>query len=142
MKYLKYSLLLLLIAIITDVTFAGALTDIAEHKNRVLKKNETDSYYSGAYVKDTWTIQAFELLEAKTSLTNPCSSCVVVASLKYGLEGTEGSGGVFAKAQDGLHDFLEPSSCSSPGTYRINAWRYDITLLNTTIHYKWYINAR
>ncbi len=134
MKFLKYALLTLILAIVTDVAFIYAaqpqvVISYALDKNAVQKT----SYRT----KDTWTAQYYENLETYTWLTNPCPNCKISAKPED-IDGNLYVGIVTSAGQK--KQFTDPTTISSPNDYRLNIWRLDTTLLTTYHTAIWYIN--
>lgn len=134
MKFLKYALIIFVVALITDATIvlAGVPTVGITHELDGVNVKKT-SYYE----KDTWTTQKYSNKTASTWLTDPCTSCQIGA--KPGTSsGDLGSGVVTITGQ--TKSFTDPTSLSSPGTYRLSIWRVDATLLSTYHTAIWTLN--
>lgn len=77
MKYLKFSIAILLVAIITNMICAKA--GVIYRRIcviEVLKKQETS--YTSYYEKNDYSNPIYENIESITSLSNPCDDCRIL----------------------------------------------------------------
>ena len=99
-----------------------------------VKYNQYDS--SDTFTKNTFGVaQKVYNSNTFTALTNPCPNCQIVYKLKAGVE-QRGS----AVTTMG-HTYNLGSASVYTDDYRLEAARFDFTLLNTNTYGTWYINS-
>ena len=135
MKLFKYATIVLVVAIITDITVVLASEPSGLSIARDLVKNEQQ--FTEYRTKDTWTTQTYRHVASSTWLTNPCTDCKV-ASKPYTSSGDVGAAVVTVAGETKRFD--DPSSMKNPDTYRLQLWRFDGTLLTTHHSSIWMIN--
>lgn len=134
MKYIKLSLTVLLLAIVTNFVMVKAgviysrLTII-----EFLTKQETN--YTRYFEKNDWFVPSYENVDTFTSLTNPCPKCVILVRAHE--KGGDATAGLLTKMNN-TYTFSNTSPV--PGEWRLSLSRYDATLLNTTTKGYWYLN--
>ncbi len=135
MKYLKISVSVLLLAIITNFTIANA--GVIFSRITVIEFLEKDKVnYTQYYEKNNLSYSpTYENVDTFTSLTNPCPNCkILVRALEENGDQTAGLLTVMGKK----YMFLDTAPV--PGNWRLSVQRYDFTLLNTTTKGYWYLN--
>ena len=137
MKFIKYSLLILLIAIASDALLVFAYPS-PPYMSIIEQLQQNSISETDWRTKNTWTAQTYQNTDTFTWLTNPCLNCQICAKPED--IGGDMYVGVVTK-QGQTKQFTDPTSISSPNDYKLKIWRVDTTLL-TTYHYaKWTINA-
>ena len=130
MKYLKYSLVLLFIAIVLNLSVVNAINTFFININ--LTRNNVS--YTAYKTKSVWQVQSLYYQYASTSLTDPCPNCKIEARI-YKNDGT------YSEAKIGkMGDIKSFNYLGEPGSYRMKLNRYDITLLTTNFISWWYID--
>lgn len=136
MKFLKYALSILAVAIITDAFIAKAYaapTQVAVIRELV----RNNSIFTDYKTKNTWSTQTYYNSKSYTWLTNPCPNCKV--SVRPYTEG--GDYGTTMETTTGKTVSLNrPTSFGSPDNYRLLIWRSDTTALDTHHEGIWKIN--
>lgn len=136
MKYFKYSILILVAAIITDTVITKAYsTPVNVSVNQDLPAN--DGVWTSLYTKNTWTSQTYKNVESSTWLTNPCPDCKIAA--KPFTSGGDAFVAVITKMGE-VKTFTDPTTISSPNDYKLYIYRFDTTLLTTHHKGTWKIN--
>lgn len=136
MKFLKYSFLALLLAIVTDAGLVFAYdAPMAQGISMDLVRNTPQ--WGPWKTKNTWTWQRYENLSASTWLTNPCNSCQIVSKL-FDKDGNTDLGSV---STPGHTVTLNTNTMfGQPSDYHLSIWRADTTLLTTHHTAMWVIN--
>lgn len=137
MKFMKYALLTLVVAIITDAAMvlaypspSGTALYYELSKNSIQKTDWR--------TKNTWTPQTYQNTRTYTWLTDPCPNCKISA------KPVDSGGDVYVAvvtSEGQTKQFTDPTSISSPNDYRLNIWRLDVTLLTTVHTAVWKMNA-
>lgn len=137
MKFMKYALLTLLIAVATDIAIVFAYPDIyATVLVRELDKN--NEQFTDYFTKHTWTTQTYENLSTYTWLTSPCETCKI-GTRPYTEDGDYGVSIFTTLGQK--KSMGDPTSFMEPNNYRLLIWRSDSTLLTTNHSAQWIMNA-
>ncbi len=136
MDFIKYSLVILGVAILSSV----AITSARDAKivpeigvNYILKKN--NAQWSNYHTKETVSSQRYYNDDTFTVLTNPCSTCKIETKLY--LSGSQ-VGGTLITTKGQTKNFGDVSSYL--GTYRLSLKRYDYSPLDTHHFGYWKIN--
>lgn len=138
MKFIKYSLILFAIAVITDLTLISAYSaPVSQVLYYDIPRGDTivSSYYTKNY--SAVVPQYYENTETWTALTDPCSDCRIVASVKN--ERQDKLFTVNSITMGHLKSF--GSGSSSLDNYNAHIYRSDGTLLTTSHIGVWYINT-
>lgn len=146
MKYFKYSILLLTIAVFTDFALAKAYSSPAS----VLVSPEIA--FNGVYTSDTFekntgedVRQRYENSFSATAWTNPCNDCQIAARVRATQPSMSNpnetidvypEGVVTVMGQTGRFNDL----VNKKGDNLIYVWRHDSTLLKTYHSALWYLN--
>lgn len=137
MKFLKYAILTLLVACITDAVLVSAYSSPSAYSfTRELSKNT--SQWTEWRTKNTWTDQAYKNRRTYTWMTDPCPNCKVAAKPVDG-DGDIYSGVVTSEGQ--TKTFTDTTAISAPNDFRLSIWRVDVTLLTTAHSATWTING-
>lgn len=135
MKFMKYSLIVLLISIAVESSLVFAYTSPTSTTISIeLSKNT--SKYTSYKTKNTYTTQSYNHTFSGTVLTSPCDSCKIMAK-PYTADGDTFSGVLTTM---GVTKNFPDDFSKQPGDYRLNIWRYDSTLLTTEHTAVWTIN--
>ena len=137
MRFLKYAMLTLLVAIIADASLVFAYdSPTIQATNPQLQRN--NPYYTSYVTKTTWTKQKYSNQDTYTALTNPCPKCIIETIL-YTDSGDKSMS--FLNNAGDVFYFNDAESWTLPNNYRLYLRRYDITAL-TTYHWGlWYVNS-
>ena len=134
MKLLKYALLTLLVAIVTDgiVTYAVSTSSVFGSYelsgNSQLVGNYAEKEYAGQ--------QKYTNQKTYTALTNPCENCHVTVIVENS-EGADSGGITLASGETG---YFNNTATYVTGNYRLKLRRVEASLLTTSNYYQWYIN--
>ena len=137
MKFLKYSLLVLVLAIAADFCLVSALTEDASatYISETIEPNEDYSYT--AYMNKTKeSQQSYYNMDTYTTITNPCPKCVIAVKFQK----NDGDHCERAVVQ-GQTVYAQLTSFALPGKYRIGLRRSDLTLVTTYTFGLWTWNA-
>ena len=137
MKFIKYSLLTLFVAIVTDTALVLAYPS-PSGTSYSLQLSATTGQWTEYRTKNTWSVQTYENISTFTWLTNPCPNCQIAS--KPGTSSGDLYVGVVTKIGQ-TKSFTDPTSISSPDDYRLYIYRFDTTLLTTYHRSVWMINA-
>ena len=137
MKFLKYALITLILAVITDLTLVFAYdTGAVQSIHPELSGNNT--YYTSYYTKTYETRQRYYNESTYTGLTNPCPDCKV----QIRLHTDDGDFSIAYLSKTGSNTrFTDSTVWYLPNNYRLSLKRFDFSLL-TTYHFGlWYVNS-
>ncbi len=126
MKFMKYALITLIIAVATDILMIYAYPS-PPSTSLVYQLKKNNIQQTDWKTKNTWTTQKYKNTRTYTILTDPCPNCYI-ASKPIDASGNVYQGIVTSEGQ--TQNFI---NSALPGDYRLNIWRSDPTLL-TTIH--------
>lgn len=136
MKYIKLSLILLLLAVVTDVVVANAgviyqrITVIEFLKKRDVTYTKyfekKDEYYNPSYKNEL----------TYTGLTDPCNNCEI--EVRAYEENGDQSRSIIVKMGE-QKNFT--GTVQNAGNWRLSVKRYDFTLLDTNTKGYWYLNS-
>lgn len=145
MKIFKYSLMVLAIAVVANVTLARA--DINLNGNQYGISGQTKLYYNlwsdpteGVVKKDLST-QSFYNYDTFTSYTDPCKDCEIKATLQKKVNNSWGDV-KSTTAKMGKTGNFSTNTAEAPGTYRIKMKRNDITAAWTYVTWDWNVEAK
>ena len=130
MKIVKYALLTLLIAVITDIAIVLAYASPPSY-NLIPTLIKNNSQYTPWLTKNVEKVQKYKNISSITPMTNPCTNCKIATSLT-------GSNTIFSKMGE-MKNFNELSYFAAD--YRIMIKRSDITAFNTYHSGTWYVNS-
>lgn len=134
MRILKYALLTLLVAIITDGVMVYAVSTSSVFGDFHLKGNVSQT---GNYVgKEYYGQQKYVNLKTYTSLTNPCPNCHVTTTIIKS-DGAASGGMTTATGDTTL---FTNTAIYDVGNYKLKQVRVELTALTTYHYYQWYIN--
>lgn len=145
MKVFKYSIMVLVLTIATNVVLAHA--DINLSPNQYGISGQTKLYYNlwsdpteGA-VKTDESTQSFYVFNAFTSYTNPCPDCQIKAYLQRRVNNKWGDV-IPTITTKGNTGYFSGNTAEAAGTYRIKLKRHDITAAWTYVTWDWYVKAK
>ena len=133
MKYLKITLFILLIALISNliITEAKVRSIVVSYK---LEKNTP--VITSKFNKTSYSVQEYENTHTSTSLHNPCKNCVI--SVRVYNSSTDYSTAVLTKMG---HTYeVGRTTHAVPGNHKLKIARSDKTYLNTEHSALWYID--
>ncbi len=133
MKYLKITLFILLIALISNliITEAKVRSIVVSYK---LEKNTP--VITSKFNKSSYSVQEYENTHTSTSLHNPCKNCVI--SVRVYNSSTDYSTAVLTKMG---HTYeVGRTTHAVPGNHKLKIARSDKTYLNTEHSALWYID--
>lgn len=143
MKIFKYSLMVLALAVIANVTLAYADIDLGSKRGisgqNTLKYNLWSEPTEGV-VKPDISTQSFYNFNTFTTYTNPCPNCVIRAELQKRVN-DNWSDVKSTTAKKGQTGYFSGNTAEAPGTYRIKLKRDDITAAWTYVTWDWYVKA-
>lgn len=133
MKFLKYSILLLIFSFIMCFTIVKAYPspDFTAYTLELDKNNSQTMAYRTKY---DYSKQKYENKDSFTWLTDPCTSCQITTKLV----GTDASFLGITTVMGQTKYFTQNSG--SPADYQLMVWRNDTTLLTTYHSSIWHIN--
>ncbi len=136
MKYLKFSLIILAFAVITDFVITEAASDYPVVSSLYITPHldKNNGQFTSYRKKTKISIMSYNHISSKTALTNPCNDCKVAA--KPFTEGGDYGSAVLTVA-GGSASFTENTGMQAPGVYRLYVWRYDFTALTTYHTARW-----
>jgi len=136
MKFLKYSIIILVVAVVTNYTLASAYASPSTVAIIVdLEKNEEQ--WTEYKTKTTWSTQTYEHISSITWLSNPCNDCLVRTISCQ--ENGDCSGAVTTIAGQ-TRRIDNPTSINVPHNYRLNLKRDNWSALTTHHNARWNIN--
>ena len=136
MKYIKYSLIILVIAIMTDIYFVSATVYPTVGIALTLTKNQP--YTTSLYEKNNNNCQTYEHTYSFTAITDPCTDCQILVTPKNSSGETFTS---YLTKMNNTYVFTKNSGLTcQPGNYKISIKRNDTTLMNTSHSAAWNIN--
>ena len=143
MKVFKYSLMVLVFAVVANVTLAHALIMLVAPNTGIsgqttLKRNE-ESYPTDTVIKSQMGTQYFKNNNTFTTYTDPCPKCKITADLwknssgiwnhiKYASDVTMGNSKAFSN-----------NTSEDTGSYYIKLKRSDITAAWTYVTWDWIV---
>lgn len=131
MDLLKKSLLILLVAIILDITITSAVT----YTTRVVAVNIAPGgkVTTSDREKTTYATQTYENTYTNTTLTSPCLNCPI------GIRFENKAGTLFTDRTVYMNQTVtcNNSALNQPGKYHITLRRTDITALTTYTSGNW-----
>lgn len=145
MKFLKYSVLILTLAIATDFALASAYSSPA-----MVDISPTLSA-SGVYTSSTFTKntgqsvrQAYENYSSITALTNPCPNCVIATRVRAYINNPL-NGEITEEYPEGITTRMGEvrhfnNIVNYEGDNLVYVWRHDFTALKTYHSALWYLN--
>lgn len=145
MKVFKYSLMVLALAVVTNVTLARA--DITLTGNQKSIMDQTKLYYNAksgatdAVVKDDLATQYFKNLSTFTTYTNPCNDCKIKAFMEERVNGTWSNVRSTKDTMVGEKKAFTGNTSESEGTFRIKMKRSDITAAWTYVTWEWIVKG-
>lgn len=136
MKFLKLSILFLLFAIITNLIVVNAGV-IYRRINVIEFLDKMKPSYTNYYEKNDWSNPTYEHLEMFTELHYPCNSCQIVINMRN--ENGDASPGIMPAIGK---TYAFTGTVAQPGNYRLSMYRFDWTLLQTTMRGHWFLNEQ
>ncbi len=134
MKFIKYSLIILIAAIILNTGIVLASTTPSIHYLiPTLIRNKTQN--TSTLTKNRGLNQGYKTVENHTTLTSPCPNCVISTTL----DGPYTKEAITTTSKDKRKNFNDKSGFS--GNYYITIKRSDKTVLNTRHSGEWYLNS-
>lgn len=145
MKFLKYSVLILTLAIVTDFALASAysspaMVDVSP------TLSATGVYTSNTFTKNTGQSvrQAYEHFSSITALTNPCPNCQIGTRIRAYIINPL-SGEITEEYPEGIKTRMGDVSyfndiVNYEGDNLVYVWRHDFTTLKTYHSALWYLN--
>lgn len=136
MKYFKVFILCSFFALVFGCV--GIKASTASKVQLCVDKIEQGNFNRkiGYYTKNTGTAQHVLLEAARTSLTDPCTSCVIGFKL-FMKDGTSFTGFSLTSGRSSYFN----SDSAIPGEYKLGLMRADFTMLKTTADIVWTINS-
>lgn len=140
MKFIKYGIIIVIVAVVTNI-----LVSFASSSSIVYTLTVNYNLDKGNMTRTPWiekvdyTYPTYEHLLSRTILTNPCTSCKILAK-PYDDDGDVYVGVVTVMGE--TQTFRDPTSISSPNNYSLGIQRLDPTLLDTFHSGIWTVNQR
>lgn len=146
MRFLKYSVLILTVAVLTDFALAKAYSSPAT----VLVSPEIS--FNGVYTSSTYTKntgldvrQAYKNSFSTTVLTNPCPKCVIASRVRSTQSSISNPNETINVYPEGFTTVMGQTKhfndlVNMRGDNLIYVWRVDKTLLKTYHSALWYLN--
>src|SRR5574344_2687121 len=101
MKFIKYSLLTLFVAIVTDTALVLAYPS-PSGTSYSLQLSATTGQWTEYRTKNTWSVQTYENISTFTWLTNPCPNCQIASK-----PGTS-SGDLYVRSEEHTSELQSP----------------------------------
>lgn len=136
MKFLKYAVLILLVAVVTDMALVSAYSSQSGIGISYTLNGNTATY-TQYMTKINLLPQTYRNGSMDTALTHPCSNCKL-AVRAHNENGDMSSAITMVMGE--TKTFNSPTSVNMEGNYRLEIWRYDFTLLDTYHNGYWTIN--
>ncbi len=140
MKFFKYTIISLFVALILNATLTAFAADYPAPPTMstgVKQISVGGGFWTRYLTKNTWTIQKYYNYYTATVLTVPCPNCKIAAKPR------DIDNDVYSSivTQMGETDsFNRPTHINSPDIYQLYISRYDFTLLTTDHAGIWIIN--
>lgn len=144
MKFLKYAMIALVLAVITDISLVAAYPTPSATQIGVIEIKKDSGVYSRWLTKNRDGLQTYENTFASTWLTSPCPNCII-GTIPYNESGTKWDGittKMYQKKEftHNISVVLDDPFDKGYNNYRIYNFRVDATLLTTNHAAEWTIN--